>query len=456
MGGLYGSLSVAISALLANQQALETSANNVSNANTPGFSRQRPVLVPGDPVSIGRLSFGTGVVLEKLQSLRDPILELRLHQETQEQGKLDSTLGALQQLQVNFSSTGSGIGDAISKFFDTLQQLSTDPGNPSLRQGVLTAAGNLAGSFNTTANNLQTQRANLDLNVVQTVGEINTLTDQIAAVNQQIANLENVHQDASAFIDKRTTLIRQLSNLVDVQVIQTEHGITLTTSNGTPLVAEQRSFPLSTLLASNGMHQVYAGSTDISGSLTAGKLGGLLKMRDTQIPGFQSDLDQLAAGLANALNTAHRAGFDLNGDPGVDLFAQPPAGGVGAASAFSVAITDPALIAASSDGTPGSNGNLAGLAAVHDQAVAGGQTPLDFYSGIVFRVGSSTADTAAELDASELILRQLEGQRAAISGVSLDEEAAAMVRYQTAYQAAARVVTTINDMLDAVVNLGRY
>ena len=456
MGGLYGSLSVALSALLSQQQALETSANNVSNANTPGFSRQRPVLVPGDPMVIGRLSFGTGVVLEKLQSLRDPILELRLHQETQEQGRLGSTLGALQQMQVMFSGTDSGIGDAISKFFDSLQQLSTDPTNPSLRQGVLTAAGNLAGSFNTTAHNLQTQRANLDLNVVQTVGEINTLTDQIAAVNQQIANLENVHQDASAFIDKRTNLIRQLSGLIDVSVIQTEQGITLTTSNGTPLVAEQRSFPLTTMLANNGMHRVYTGSADISGSIAAGKLGGLLKMRDTQIPGLESDLDQLAAGLADSLNTAHRAGFDLNGDPGVDLFAPPPAGGVGAAAALSVAITDPALVAASSDGTPGSNGNLAVLAAVHDQTVAAGQKPLDFYSGIIFRVGSDTADTAAELDASGLILRQLEDQRAAVSGVSLDEEAANMVRYQTAYQAAARVVTTINDMLDAVVNLGRY
>lgn len=456
MGGLYGSLSVALSALLSQQQALQTSANNVSNANTPGFSRQRPVLVPGDPVVIGRLSFGTGVVLEKLQSLRDPILELRLHQETQEQGRLDANLGALQQLEVMFSGTDSGIGDAISKFFDSLQQLSTDPGNPSLRQGVLTAAGNLASSFNTTANNLQTQRGNLDLNVVQTVGEINTLTEQIAAINQQVANLENVHQDASAFIDKRTSLIRQLSNLIDVQVIQTEHGITLTTSTGTPLVAEQRSFPLTTMLATNGMHQVFAGSIDISGTIAAGKLGGLLNVRDTQIPSLQSGLDQLAAGLANALNTAHRTGFDLNGDPGVDLFTPPPAGGVGAASALSVALTDPALVAASSDGTPGSNGNLSALAAVHDQAVAAGQKPLDFYSGIIFRVGSSTADTAAELDASELILRQLEDQRASVSGVSLDEEAASMVRYQTAYQAAARVVTTINDMLDAVVNLGRY
>ena len=455
MSGLYSSLSTALSALIANQQALETSANNVANVNTPGFTRQRPVLIPNDPVVLGRLSFGTGVSLQKLESLRDPILELRLNQETQNQGQLDATLGALQQAQVTFSGTNSGIGDAITRFFDSLQQLSTDPSSLGLRQGVLTAAGNLATAFNTASHHLQTQSSNLDLNVVQTVGDINTLTPQIAALNQQIANLENVHEDASALVDKRGTLIRQLSSLIDVSVIQTEHGIALTTSNGTPLVAQERSFQLTTQIAAGGIHKVFSGTVDITGQINAGKLGGLLNVRDTKIPALQSSLDQLAAGLATALNTAHRAGFDLNGTAGTDLFVPPAAGGVGAAAALSVAISDPAFLAASSDGTPGSNGNLAVISAVHDQAIAGGQKPLDFYSRLIFQVGSDTSNTAADLDASQLILRQLEDQRSSISGVSLDEEAANLVRYQSAYQAAARVVSTVNSLLDTVVNLGR-
>ena len=105
-------------------------------------------------------------------------------------------------------------------------------------------------------------------------------------------------------------------------------------------------------------------------------------------------------------------------------------------------------------GASGSNGNLAVISAVHDQAVAAGQKPLDFYSRLVFQVGSDTANTAADLSASQLILRQLEDQRASISGVSLDEEAANIVRYQTAYQAAARVISTVNTLLDTAVNLG--
>jgi len=181
----------------------------------------------------------------------------------------------------------------------------------------------------------------------------------------------------------------------------------------------------------------------------------LIQIRDQEIPGLGSSLDQLAAGLANALNTANKTGFDLNGNAGGNLFVPPPVGGVGAAATLSVSITDPALIAASSDRTIGSNGNLAVLSAVHDQAVANGQTPLDFYSNIVFQVGIATSNTSADVDSSNLILRQLQDQRGSVSGVSFDEEAANLIKYQTAYQAAARVVSTVNTLLDVAVNLGK-
>jgi flagellar hook-associated protein 1 FlgK len=123
---------------------------------------------------------------------------------------------------------------------------------------------------------------------------------------------------------------------------------------------------------------------------------------------------------------------------------------------MSVQITDAAQIAASSDGSPGSNGNVAQLLAVHDQGVAGGKKPLDYYANLVFGIGSDVANGTAEQDATGLVLGQLQDQRGSVSGVSLDEEAANLLQYQRAYEAAAKVVTTINDMLQTAVNLGRY
>ena len=456
MSGLNQSLAIALTGLAASQQALATSSNNVANANTPGYARERAVLTSGEPVVWGSLTYGTGVVLQKIESVRDSILEIQLNQETQQQSKLDAALAQLLQIQSQFGTANSGIGADISKFFNSLHQLAPDPSNLALRQSVLTAAGNLANDFNSTANHLQTQRSNLDLTVIQSVGEVNTLTAQIAGVDEQIANLQNAHQDAGMLIDKQTNLIRQLSALVDVSVIPTDNGgITLATSNGTTLVSGSQNFSFSTQLGSDGLQHIMAGTQDITGTLTGGSLAGLIQIRDQEIPSLGSSLDQLAAGLANALNTANRAGFDLNGIAGVDLFVPPPVSGVGAAATLRVSITDPALIAASSDDASGGNGNVAVLAAVHDQVVANGQTPLDFYSNIIFHVGNVTANTSADVDASNLILQQLQDQRGSISGVSLDEEAANIIQFQTAYQAAARVVSTVNTLLDVAVNLGR-
>jgi flagellar hook-associated protein 1 len=127
---------------------------------------------------------------------------------------------------------------------------------------------------------------------------------------------------------------------------------------------------------------------------------------------------------------------------------------VGCRGAITVTMTDPSLLAASSDGSTGSNGNLANLSAVANQNIVNGQTPIDAYSNLVGQVGSTTSNTSADADASSLILQQLQDQNGSVSGVSLDEEASNLIQYQSAYQAAARVVSTINLLLLDAVNLG--
>ena len=446
MGSLYGSLAIATGALGAEQGALNATTNNVANVNTPGYSRLQPVLVESSPIVVGSVTYGTGVSLEKLQSLRDPILQMRIQEETQQQGQLNASLTAMQQAQVQFTTSSGDIGTEISNFFSSLNQISTDPTNLAIRQGALTAAGNMATAFNNVANNLSQQRLNLDSSVSQDVGQVNVLTGQIAILNTQISELQGVNQDSSSLVDQRDVLIGNLSNLIDVSNIQSDNGLTLTTSNGTALVVGGQSFALNTQTNASGLQDVYAQGKDITADLTSGDLAGVLQARDQTVPGLLSNLDTLASGISNALNTANSQGFDLNGNAGGNLFVPPPAGGQGAAAGTAVAITDPALIAASSDGTPGSNGNLAVISAVENQPVAGGQSPTDYYSNIVFNVGNDVSNDSAELNASQSILSQLQDQRASISGVSLDEEASNTVQFQRAFDAAAEVVTTVNDM----------
>jgi len=224
MSGLFGSLSIALSGLSVSQQEMETSSNNVANANTPGYSRESAETAAGAPVVYGPLSIGTGVVLQKIESLRDPILEIQLNQETQQQSSLNTQLGQLEQLQTQFSSSTSGIGADISNFFNSLQQLAPDPTNLALRQSVLTAAGTLATDFNNASSSLQTQASNLNLSVVEDVSQVNTLTSEIASIDQQISSLQDANEEAGPLVDQQTNLIRQLSGLIDVDVVQTGAG----------------------------------------------------------------------------------------------------------------------------------------------------------------------------------------------------------------------------------------
>ena len=451
MSSLSASLAAALSGLMAEQSALQTTTNNVANVNTPGYSREVPVFVTGNPIIEDNLTFGSGVNLKTIENVRDPILESQIQQETQTQGQLSALVSALSETQTSFTSTSGDIGTVISNFFDSLNELSTSPADLSLRQNVLTAAGNVATAFNVTSSNLTSQRSSLDASVQQTVGQINQITQQIAELNQQISNLQNVGQNAGTFVDQRTQLIDKLSSLIDVSVVPTDNTITLTTATGTPLVAGNQSFSLSTGLDPSGVHHIFGQGLDITSNIASGQLGGLLAARDQQIPAIQQQLDTLAAGLANSVNQVQGNGFDLNGKAGTNLFNPPAASG--AAVNLSLAFTDPALLAASSDGTSGSNGNLEAMYALRNQGIVGGQSPTDYYAGIVFNVGNTASNATAQQSASSLVLQQMNDQRASISGVSLDEEAANMMQYQQAYAASAEVIRSINSMLETVINM---
>src|SRR5438270_1928207 len=283
MSGLLATMYLATGAMAADQGALEATSNNVPNVHTPGYSREGPNLAENTPIVLGNLSYGTGVSVANIQSIRDPVLQLRLQQESGQQGQLNALVGALNQVQSLFTTGNNDIGAEVSNLFSSISQLSTNPSNLSFRQGVLTAASNLATAFNNTASNLSTQRSNLDLSVVQSVQQVNTLTQQIAGLNGQIAVLQNIGQNAGVFVDQRDNLINQLSSLIDVSEIKSDSGITLTTSHGTALVSGSQSFSLATQPDVSGVQHIFSQCTDITATLNSGAIGGFLAVRDLKI-----------------------------------------------------------------------------------------------------------------------------------------------------------------------------
>ena len=264
--------------------------------------------------------------------------------------------------------------------------------------------------------------------------------------------MEKLGQDPGTLGDQETELIQQLSQLTNVNQIQTENGLTLTTGSGTPLVVAGQSFALQTTSGASGVTDIASQGQDITGSLQGGQLGGTLQIRDTVIPGLLGQLDNLASQFATSFNAAQASGYDLNGNAGQALFSDTS--GAGAASNLTVALSDPSLIAASSDGTAGSDGNVSNLLAVQNQALPSGESPLDTYAGFVSLTGNLTSQANAEVTASTSSLTQLNNQLGSVSGVNLDEETTNLMNYQRAYEAAARIVTTVDELTQSVLDMG--
>ena len=403
---------------------------------------------------------GTGVTLQSVQSVRDSILDLRIDQETSQQSSLNSYVDSMNQVQALFNETqGTGLQTDLSNFFNSFQSLATDPTSSSLRQAVIVAGQDLAGAFSQTSDNLSTIQQGLDQSVVQTVSQVNQLTAQVANLNQQIQEVSNSGDNPGSLEDQRDEALTNLSNLIDTAVIYSNNGtVSVTTTNGTALVSGNQSDALTTQINSaTGMNDVYAHGTDITSTIAGGELQGLINARDDSIPSTQSSLDNLAAGLISAVNKQQNDGYDLNGAKGVDFFTPftptTPGSNAGAAATMSVALTSPDQVAASSDGTQGDNGNATALADLQNASIVSGQTAGDYYSNLIDQVGNAVSNATSEQEAVGLVLQQLTNQRQSISGVSLDEEATNLITYQQAYEAAARVISTVDELNQATIDM---
>lgn len=454
MGGLTTSLLTGVQALDATEAALTATSNNISNANTPGYTREVAEFsenaenVSGDSVS------GGGVTLDGLQSVRDELLNLQIQQQTSLQNSADTESSSLQSVQDLFSSTGEDIASTLSAFSSSLAQLSASPSTAASQQGVLTAGQNLAESFNTTANGLASAQTSADQQVTQTVAQINSLTQQIAGLNAQLSPSVMSSSNGGTIEDQRDELVQQLAGLTGISVTQSSSGEVITTGNGTPLVMGGQSYSLQTTTGTDGFQQVLdSNGNNITTSISGGQLGGAIQMRDQVIPGFLNSLNTLATQFATAFNSAQEQGYDSSGGAGQAFFSVP-SNSADAAAGMTVALTSGSQIAASSDGSAGSNGNVANLSAALNNALPSGQSATQAYSNLVYEVGTAASTASAQSTAVSQSLLQLTNQQSSVSGVSIDEETTNLIRYQTAYEAAARIVSTIQALSTVTLDMG--
>ena len=454
-------------ALQADQSALDVVANNVANANTPGYTREIANWRENAPVQINGIAYGTGVSQTGPTSVRDRVLEERLAQQQQAASGSSARLAALDSVQALFapasgspSSIAGNIGSDITSFFNSFASLETNPTDTALRDQVLATARTLAGDISNTASSLNAQGVSLDQQASSIVEQVNSLSASIAKLNQEIQSI-SPDKDAGSFEDERQLALSKLSQLIGINRIRIENnGISVTATTGEVLVSEGTSYPLTTGTIGAKTH-FFIGTEDITTSLAAGdgELGGLLMARDQDIPQVLGKLDELAYKLSVQVNAMNGSGSDLNGNTAapsnpLEIFRQPNAI-VGSAANMSVIMSDSSQIAAATlgEGT-GDNGNARAMAGLANQSIVGELTPSGFYSRLVTALGATVAQVQIENTAENASVSQLQTVRNALSSVNLNDEAALMQQFERCYQAASQVFAVLNKIMGSAINLG--
>jgi flagellar hook-associated protein 1 FlgK len=471
MGTINSAFSIVSEALKADQSALNIVANNVANANTPGYTREKPNWQENSSVSIAGVSYGQGVSETGATSIRNTVLIQRLDQQQQLASASSARLTALDSIQALFtpatgssSLTAGNIGSDLTSFFSSFSSLEANPTNNSLRQQVLSAASTLASDISGAASSLASQKLALDQEASGVTSQVNALTASIAQLNQQIMTT-SPNADAGTLEDQRQQDISQLSKLVGINQITTENnGLSITTTSGALLVSEGNSFKITNGTVA-GVTHFFAGTKDITTGLTGGggELGGYLTARDGDIPSVLSSLDQLAYSVSTSVNALNNTGTDMNGDTGTVaspryIFKEPATGVVtGSAAAMSVVMTDPNQIAAAGLGSgTGDNSNAIAMANLvkTTSAILNGQTPVNFYSSFVSSLGSTVSEVETESAALSASVTQLQTQNDSLSSVNLNDEAVSMTTIERSYEAASKVFSMLNTIMAAALNLG--
>ncbi len=459
MSGTFSTISTALTALQTSRIALDVAAGNVANVGTEGYVRRRieaeSIGAPTQPAMWSRYEMaGSGVRVAGLTRMADPFLDARARHEHGVQSYMDVRQGSLARLETGIGEPGDhGVTAELAGFRQAWYDLANNPSSGAARSQVLARAESLAQTFSVQARNLGTEASDQRGRALALVAEVNTAADALAATNEAVASARLTGADASDLLDRRDTLAMRLSELTGAVATATTQGTLDVTVNGVALVTGNAAGRLDVVsgIAADGSADgspVSFGVVDPSGAgpvdpgSLGGELGGTAAILSTTLPQYISDLNDVAQLLADTVNAAHASGYDASGAAGVALFTYDPADVIGT---LTVAVTDPSQVAAS--GLPG------GVVDGSNAQLLGGPNPAEAeYQRFVNGVGTEVV-AANRLAASQLALtNQVDVSREQLSGVSLDEETVTLIANQRAYEAAARVLSTIDSMLDTLIN----
>jgi flagellar hook-associated protein 1 FlgK len=469
MSGLYGTLELGQRAVQTQRQGIELAGHNIANVDNPAFARQRidvatgPAIVTPDGIQSG------GVTTEQVRQIRNEILDTNIQQENSLTSFLETKNEILELTKAKLGQTfladlSNGSGDQLSGLathlnglFTGFQELANDVTSRSQRVALVDQAENLTQDFNQLEQRLGEVRSQIEIEMANTVDEGNHLLNDITRLNQSIEQAENrSNATANDLRDRRTSKLEELAKITHFQTTTSDNGILSLHLEGETMVdGGQLMGTLELMPDEAGNLQAVLNANNVQKPVTQGRLGALTSVRDETLSPLSNRLDQLASQIVTQVNDIHRNGFDLHGGSGEDFFTGNSAATLRVNQNL---IDNPDQVQAS--GEQGAVGNTDILRAIGGLAgsAQAGLDDLTFATHFTESVGIFTeelADARSQLEDQTAIQDLMNRQRNAVSGVSLDEEMTNLIKYQNAFEASARLVSVIDEMLQTVVNLGR-
>lgn len=462
---VFSHFSIGISALRAFRLGMNMAGYNVANAETEGFSRRRIQLGMMPTVEIPGGLAGMGVEVTSVRRMRDTFLDFATRREM---GRLGSDSGrneVLSALEPMLGEVGSAaLSTSLTGIFDAFEQLAVEPDSTAVREDVIAAARELAGTIRRVDSYFVESRRNANEKVESLATRANEILDRLEQINRDIVGQEVDGTEASDMRDERDRLLDELAVLLPVRTVESANGQLSVYLEGTgdTLLSGVSARPLQLATDTDGMNRVRISRggeiVDLTDVLRDGELGGFLEVRDEAMPGYREKLDQFTKAVIDQFNTVHRAGYDLNGDQGGSLFEPDPPGSHPSSAIYvnaQIEQNSQLLAAAGAAGEPGSNVNALAFVDLRDASVAalGNRTLVGFGADILSQVGRDVSAADVALKASRVIVDSLELKRQEASAVSLDEEAADLARWQQSFQAAAQFMQTVNRVTEIAINM---
>lgn len=468
-------------ALLAQRLGLDITSNNISNVNTPGYSRRTPNLAQTDPLRKNGQYQGTGVIANRINTFRNQYLDKEIKGAGSRLAALNIDSEIAQRIESILAEPSElGINEMVTDFFNGVNELVLDPQNMGHRQYIVNHAKNMAQRINVIANNINDLRSEVLKDLDSNILNANSIIKQIADLNTQIVSKgAGNSQESQTLIDQREVLLEDLSEIIDVKYTTESDGSINVFTNGLNLITKNVTSELrlnTEINQETGERTIILQKYDpekralIDFEAQGGEIYSNLKSYNITLDELDSsdefsvatDFNEFITELANQINGEFVQGYGLNdtgeNPPGRALF-EPSNGDL---NIFNITVNeeildDPALLGISdAPGEPGNTGIGRAVGRIADNTqFFKNQRPSEYYSAFLGRVGLLTSDAVNGQQTTKLIFDQLQNQRESAMGVNLDEEAVNLIKYQRAFEAATRVVTTSNELLQSIVNLGR-